>query len=162
MLLIGGTEVILPSDLEIRLVRSFAAPRRLVFEAYTTPALIRRWLLGPPGWEMPVCEVDLRVGGRYRYVWRHPDGQEMGLTGTFREIVPPERIASTEVFDQDWTGGEALGTVELSETAGRTTLTMTIRYGSQEVRDTVLKTGMAEGVEAGFARLDTVLAEAVG
>ena len=83
-------------DREIVMTRSFNATRILVFEAFTKPELVRQWLLGPPGWSMPVCEIDLRVGGHYRYVWRHENGNEMGMGGVFREIVVPERLVSTE------------------------------------------------------------------
>src|SRR5271167_1955115 len=96
-------KVTTPSDREIAMTRVFHAPRRLVFDAWTKPELVKQWLLGPPGWTMPVCEIDLRVGGTYRYVWRRDsDGSEMGMGGIFREIVPHERIVSTEVFDQAW------------------------------------------------------------
>src|SRR6058998_2613091 len=88
-------------DRELVMTRAFAAPRRMVFDAFTKPELVRRWLLGPPGWSMPVCEIDLRVGGSYRYVWKHDrTGEEMGMGGVFREIVRPERLVATERFDQ--------------------------------------------------------------
>lgn len=147
-----------PSEREVVITRVFEAPRSLVFDAYTKPELVRRWLLGPPGWTMPVCEIDLRVGGKFRYVWRGPDGTSMGMGGTYREIVRPERLASTELFDQDWTGGETQGTVVLTEQGGRTTVTQTILYSSEQARDGALSTGMTEGMEAGFERLDALLA----
>src|SRR5215210_6281000 len=107
----GTLKVTTPTDREIVMARDFAAPRQLVFEALTTPRLLERWLLGPPGWSMVVCEVDLTVGGKYRYVWRHDrDRTEMGMGGVYREIVPPERIVQTESFDQSWYPGEALST----------------------------------------------------
>ena len=140
------------------LTRVFAAPRRLVFDAWTKPELVRRWLLGPPGWTMPVCEIDLRVGGAYRFVWRGPDGTEMGMGGVHREITVPERIVTTQLFDQDWTGGETVGTLVLVERDGMTTVTNTVLYASREARDAALKTGMADGVAAGYARLDELLA----
>jgi uncharacterized protein YndB with AHSA1/START domain len=141
------------------MTRSFAAPRALVFEALTKPEFIRRWLLGPPGWTMPVCEIDLRVGGRYRYLWRHePDGAEMGMGGVYREVVPPERIVATEKFDQSWYPGEALDTTVLSEKAGRTTITMTVLYESVAAREVVLKSPMEQGVAMGYDRLEEVLA----
>src|SRR5450755_4616251 len=115
-----------PSDREIQVARDFDAPRQLVFDAFTKPELVRRWLLGPPGWSMPVCEIDLRVGGKYRYVWRHDKGHEMGMGGVFREIVPPERIVSTEKFDEAWYPGEAVGTVVLTEANGKTTVTHSV------------------------------------
>lgn len=111
-----------------------------------------------PGWSMAVCEVDLRVGGAYRYVWRGPSGAEMGMGGVFREIQPPARIVTTEAFDQKWYEGECAGTVTFDEQGGKTTITMRLRYDSQAVRDSVLKSPMAEGVAAGFETLANVLA----
>jgi len=143
----------------IVMTRSFAAPRPLVFDALSKPEFVRRWLLGPPGWTMPVCDIDFRVGGRYRYVWRHePDGSEMGMGGVFREIAVPSRIVATEKFDQSWYPGEANDSYDLVERAGRTTVTLTVVYGSVEVRDTVLKSPMEQGVAMGFDRLEEVLA----
>src|SRR5882724_7531596 len=107
----GTLQVTLPSDNEIAMTRVFAAPRRLVFDAMTKPELLKRWFYGPPGWSLAVCEVDLRVGGRYRHVWRGPDGTEMGISGVHREIVVPKRIVATEKFDQSWYPGEAVGTI---------------------------------------------------
>jgi uncharacterized protein YndB with AHSA1/START domain len=145
-------------DREIVMTRVFNAPRALVFDAHTKPELVRRWLLGPPGWTMPVCEIDLRVGGKYRYVWRGPDGAEMGMGGVHREIVVPERIVCTQLFDQDWTGGEALGTVVLAESGGKTTLTNVVRYSTPEARDGALKTPMEQGVAASYDSLESLLA----
>jgi uncharacterized protein YndB with AHSA1/START domain len=145
-------------DREIIITRHFSAPRRLVFEAWTKPELLKRWLLGPPGWSFAVCESDLRVGGRYRFVWRNSEGGEMGMGGEYREVVPPERVVNTQLFDQDWTGGEAVGTLVLTEDNGKTTSTNTILYSSREARDGAACTGMAEGMEAGYARLDEILA----
>jgi uncharacterized protein YndB with AHSA1/START domain len=153
----GKLIVTTPTDREIVMTRVFDAPRNLVFEAFTKPDLVKRWMLGPDGWSMPVCEIDLRVGGKYRYVWRHTDGREMGMGGVYREIVPPERIDSTELFDEDWTGGEVLGTLLLTEQAGKTTLTQTLLYPSKEARDNVLKSGMERGVAVSYDRLDEVL-----
>jgi len=147
-----------PTDREIVMTRAFDAPRRLVWEAMTTPKLLQRWLLGPPGWTMPVCVIDLKVGGRFRYVWRNSDGREMGMGGVYRELVTPERIVHTELFDEDWTGGETLVTTVLTEQAGRTTLMLTVQYASRAVRDAVLKTPMEQGVAASYDRLDEVLA----
>src|ERR1700726_4677232 len=136
-----------PGEREIALTRAFAAPRPLVFEAFTRPELLRRWLLGPGGWSMPVCEIDLRVGGAYRYVWRNDsNGREMGLGGVYREIVVPERVIATEKFDQAWYQGEAVGTLVLIEQGGKTTVTQTMLYDSPETRNTVLKSGMEKGV----------------
>ena len=106
---------------------------------------------------MPVCEIDLRVGGSYRYVWRHAKGQEMGMGGVFREISPPERIVSTEKFDEAWYPGEAVGTVIFTEQNRRTTLTQTVLYQSAEAREAVLKSPMESGVAAGYNRLEELL-----
>lgn len=154
---VGQLKVTTRGDREIVMTRSFDAPRKLVFDAFTKPELIRQWLLGPPGWSMPVCEVDLRVGGKYRYMWRHTNGNQMGMGGMYREIVPPERIVATEKFDESWYPGEAVGTVELVEKAGRTTLTQTILYESREARDGVMKSPMESGVAAGYNRLEQLL-----
>src|SRR5262249_54348419 len=119
-----------------------------------------QWLLGPPGWTMPVCEIDLRVGGSFRYVWRNQDGREMGMRGVYREIKPPELLVGTEQFDDPWYKGEALGTHVLVEKDGKTTLTLTVLYESKEVRDGVLKSGMERGVEASYDRLAELVAPA--
>lgn len=151
--------ITLPSDREILITRKVNAPARLVFDCYTQPALVRRWLLGPPGWTMPVCEIDLRVGGKYRYVWRNEDGREMAMGGVHREIEPPHRIVSSALFDEDWTGGETTETLVLREQGGVTTIENTILYASKEARDGALQSGMTEGMEAGYARLDEVARE---
>jgi uncharacterized protein YndB with AHSA1/START domain len=155
----GKLKVEARGEREVLISRTFNAPRDLVFEAHTKPALVRRWLLGPGDWTMPVCEIDLRVGGRYRYVWRHADGREMGMGGVYREIVAPERIITTEMFDEDWTGGEAVTTLTLTENAGRTLANSVVVYSSRAARDAVLKTPMADGMEAGYVRLDELLAQ---
>ena len=154
----GTLNVTTPSDREIRMMRSFDAPRRLVFDAYTKPELLKRWLGVFGGWSLAVCEVDLKVGGTYRYVWRGPDGAEMGMRGVYREIVVPERIVATESFDEAWYPGEAVGTVTFVEERGRTTLTTTMRYDSKEIRDAVLESPMKDGVTASYDQLDQVLA----
>jgi uncharacterized protein YndB with AHSA1/START domain len=148
-----------PSDREVRMTRVFDAPRRAVFKALTDPALVKRWLLGPPGWWMPVCEVDARVGGAYRYVWQRDDdsSRTMGMGGVYREIVPNEKIVATEKFDEAWYPGEAIATSVLTETDGKTTLTTTVLYASKEARDMVLKSGMERGVAASYDRLAELL-----
>ena len=145
-------------DRELLITRAFNAPRASVFRALTTPALVKRWLLGPGGWTMPVCEIDLTPGGAFRYVWRR-DREEMGVSGTFREIVPPERIVHTEVFNDDWTGGGSLVTTMLDEMNGRTTMSMTIRYASQESRAIALASGMLVGMSATYDRLAALMAD---
>src|SRR5437899_12087082 len=155
----GTLQLTAPGEREIVMTRVLDAPRKLVFDAFTKPELVRRWLLGRPGWSRPVCEIDLRVGGKYRYVWRHDrEGTEMGMGGVYREIVTPERIVNTERFDEAWYPGEAVDTLVLVERGGRTTLTLTLRYESREARDAVLKSGMESGVTASYDRLADLLA----
>jgi uncharacterized protein YndB with AHSA1/START domain len=155
----GALKITSSGDRELVMTRVFDAPRTLVFDAHTKPDLVRQWLLGPPGWSMPVCEMDVRVGGKYRWVWRHDrDGTEMGMGGVYREIVQPERLVATERFDEAWYPGEGLNTLVLVEQGGRTTLTQTMRYESREARDAVLKSGMEQGVAASYDRLADLLA----
>jgi uncharacterized protein YndB with AHSA1/START domain len=154
----GTLTVTTPSDREIAMTRVFDAPRHLVWDAMTKPDLVKRWLGVHNGWTLHVCEIDLRVGGAYRYVWHGPNGEVMGMAGVYREILRPERIVSTEKFDQAWYQGDAEGTLILVEHNGRTTLTLTVAYESREVRDGVLKSPMKEGVAAGYDALDGVLA----
>ena len=157
----GNLKLTTRGDREIVITRAFDAPRKLVFEAFTKPELVKQWLLGPDGWSMPVCEIDLKVGGKYRYVWRRDkDGTEMGMGGVYREIVAPERIVATEKFDQSWYPGEAVGTSVLTEQGGKTTLTQTILYESREARNGVLKSGMEKGVVASYDRLAKLLEKA--
>jgi uncharacterized protein YndB with AHSA1/START domain len=148
-----------PSDREILVERDFDAPRALVFDAFTRPDLVRRWLLGPDGWTMPVCEIDLRVGGVYRYVWRKEStGAEMGMGGTFREILPPQKLVITEKFDDAWYPGEAINTTTFEERSGITTVRLVVAYESREARDIASRSGMERGMVAGFDRLEQVLA----
>lgn len=143
---------------EIAIARRFAASRALVFRAWTEPAIVRRWLTGPPGWAMPVCEIDLKVGGALRYVWRHDDGREMGMSGSFLEIAPAVRLVHSELFDEDWTGGEARVTTNFAEAGGGTTVQITVLYASTEARDAAARSGMEEGITASYDRLDDILA----
>jgi uncharacterized protein YndB with AHSA1/START domain len=153
-------QVTTPGDREIVLTRVFDAPRHLVFDAMTRPELLKRWLTGPPGWSMTACETDPRPGGTYRYRWSGPDGQDMGMSGVFREVVPPERIVNTERFEFgcEPQAGEQVGTAVLVEQGGRTTLTITALYPSREARDGTIASGMARGVAAGYDRLAALLA----
>ncbi len=155
---VGALKVMARGEREIVMTRVFDAPGDLLFDALTKPELVRRWLLGPPGWTMPVCEIDLKVGGAYRYLWRNESGTEMGVRGLFREIRPPERLVHTERFDEAWYPGEAVLTTALVEQSGKTTLTVTILYESREARDAVLKSPMESGVAASYDRLAEMLA----
>src|SRR5258707_10391544 len=138
----GTLKVATPSDREVVMTRVFDAPRRLVFDAFTKPELLKRWF-GPRGWSLVVCEVDLRVGGGFRFVMRGPDGRDMGMRGVYREIVAPERSVHMESFD-DYPG-ESQVTGVFTEQGGKTTLTVTVLYESQVVRDAVIKSGMERG-----------------
>jgi uncharacterized protein YndB with AHSA1/START domain len=153
---IGLLEITTPSDREIAMTRVFDAPARLVFDAWTKPELIKRWLGVRAGWTMEVCEVDLKVGGKYRFVWRSPD-MTMGMGGVYREVVPPVRLVSTEKFDEAWYEGEALDTIVLVEQDGKTTVTTTVRFVSRDVRDAVIKSGMASGVAESYDKLQELL-----
>lgn len=150
------TTVTTPTDREIVLRRVFDAPRRLVFAAWTEPHLLRRWY-GARGWHLVECEVDLRVGGRWRFVSRGPGGERMGQSGVYREIVAPGRLVCTEMFDDQSYPGETLISHVFDEDAGRTTLTTTLRYASREGRDTVLRYPMARGVGESYDRLADLL-----
>ena len=151
----GKLRVTLPSACEILVTRDLRAPRQLVFDAHTKPEMVKRWLYGPEGWSMPLCEIDLRAGGRYRYRWRsQADGVEFGLGGRFLEIVPGEKIVSTEAFEGELNQGEAINTLTLTERNGVTTVSLLMRYPSEEIRDRAIKSGMNEGIEMGYARLD--------
>jgi uncharacterized protein YndB with AHSA1/START domain len=154
---IGQMTLSVVSDREIVVTRSFNAPRKLVFDAYTRAEHVSRWLGVFGNWTMPVCEIDLRVGGSYRYVWRGADGRTMGLGGTFREIVPPERVVATERFDEAWYPGEAVDTAIFTENAGKTTLTLSVVYDSKEALEAALKTPMEQGMATGFDTLAEVL-----
>lgn len=145
-------------DRELVMTRAFDAPRALVWDAMTKPELLKRWLGVHNGWTLAVCEIDLRVGGAYRYVWRGPDGMEMGMGGVYREIVEPERIVSTEKFDQSWYPGDAVGTLVLTEQDRRTTMTTTMLYDSRDARDEVLRSPMESGLVAGYNALEALLA----
>ena len=158
-------QVTLPSDREVQVTRSFNAARPLVYRAYTEPALVQRWLLGPPGWSMPVCEMDVRVGGRYRWRWRSDkDASEFGFAGTFREVQPPSRLVHTETYDPGTLGdvhppNEALVTVTFAEYGGLTTVTTLIDFGSKEARDAAVATGMTDGMEQSYQLLDQLFSE---
>ncbi len=150
--------ITLPSDREIRITRSFKATADLVFDCWTIPALIRRWL-GPADWEFVTCEFDPRVGGRWRFVTKGPNGFEMGSSGEVLEISRPEWIKMTELYDMDWTGGQTIVTNTIAEHDGVTTSVVTVLYSSKEARDGARATPMAEGMEMGFKRLDVLLTD---
>jgi uncharacterized protein YndB with AHSA1/START domain len=153
----GKLQITTPSDRELAMIRSFDAPRSLLWDAWTKPELLKRWLGVRGGWTFAVCEVDLKVGGKYRYVWRGPSGAEMGMGGVFREVLKPERLVATEKFDESWYEGDAVDTTTFVERSGKTTVMTTVRYASKAVRDAVLKSPMEKGVAESYDKLDEVL-----
>jgi len=158
MLFNPNMKLTLPSDREIVITRMFDAPREKVFEAMSKPEFLKRWLLGPPGWEMTVCENDLRVGGAFRHVWRQNDGTEMSMYGVYREVVPPERVSRSEsfTFGCESQAGEQIATIVLAELGKQTAMTLTVLYPSKEARDGTIASGMERGIAASYARLDEI------
>jgi uncharacterized protein YndB with AHSA1/START domain len=152
----GKLKLTTKGDREIVMVREFDAPRALVYEAMTTPEFLKQWFHGP-GWDLVACEIEMKVGGKYRYVWRR-GGTEMGMSGVLTEVDAPKRWAATEKFDQAWYPGDAQSSIELTEKGGKTTLTQTVTYASKEARDIVLKSPMEMGASAGYDRLEAFLA----
>jgi uncharacterized protein YndB with AHSA1/START domain len=151
-------EVTTVSDQEIRMTRLFDAPRQLVFEAMTRPEHVKRWWgqLGE-GYSVPVCEIDLRVGGAWRFVNRHPRG-EAAFYGEYREITPPDRLVFTEIYEP-FPESVSVVTAEFVDEGGKTRFTATVRYSSLEVRDMVISTGMARGAGISYDRLEDLVGE---
>jgi len=167
--LIDKAQVSLPSDTEVRVTRDFKAPRTLVWQAHTEPKLIKRWMLGPPGWSMPVCEMDVRPGGKYRWRWKSDEnGAEFGFFGQFREVDAPARMVHEENYDPGDVGGAmdtsqpAIIITAFVEKNGVTSLQMIMKFPSKEIRDAAVSTGMTDGMEQGYERLDKLFAEEVG
>lgn len=158
-------QVTSPSDREVRVTRTFNAPRQLVWDAHTKPELVRKWQ-GYPGWDMPVCEMDVRVGGTYRWQWKsQEDGKQFGFFGTFTEVNAPSKIVHEQYFDPGDIGGTmptgdpCIVSVELSEQSGVTTLVCNLMFASKEARDGAVATGMTDGMEFSYTRLDDVFAK---
>jgi uncharacterized protein YndB with AHSA1/START domain len=152
-------KVTTPTDREIVMTRLFNAPRELVFDAFTKPEIVKRWLLAPEGWSLAVCEIDLRVGGTFRYVWRNgADEQEFVVSGVYTEITRPARVVHTEHFDDPACPGESLETWTFDERDGVTTFTMSLLYDSTEACKRALESGMDQGTAACYDRLATLLA----
>lgn len=151
-----ATTLEMPSDTEVVMTHVVDAPRDRVYEAYANPTHLSHWMLGPEGWTMPVCEMDLRPGGAWHYVWRRQDGTEMSMQGVYREVVPPERLVNTENWGGDWP--ETVNTVTFAEVDGKTRITTRITYPTREARDAAVATGMKEGASVSFNRLATYLA----
>lgn len=154
-----------PNEREIVVTRVFAAPADLIFKCHTVPEYVQAWMLGPDGWHMPVCDIDLKVGGGYHFVWRENAGEnQFGARGQYREIKAPEFIVNTERMygfpgADDGPDGEALCTLSLVEANGQTTLTSTMRFANAMVRDGALASGMAEGMNQSFDRMERFISE---
>lgn len=149
------TTFTMPSDREIVAVRVVDAPRQLVWDMHTKPEHVSQWMLGPDGWTMPVCEIDLRPGGKWYFVWRRGDGTQFGMTGEYREVAAPERLVNTEAWGADWP--ETLNTTVFTEKDGKTTITCTVLCDSKEARDRAIGTGMNDGWSKSYERLDDYL-----
>jgi len=161
-------EASLPSDTEVLVRRSFDAPVDLVWRAYMEPELLRRWCTGPPGWSMPVCEMEMRVGGKYRWRWRDDtSGQEFGFTGEVLEVVTRSKLVHTQLYDPGDTDFGSMGsepsiiTVLFDETNGITNVATTLRFASKSDRDAAMCTGMSDGMEMSYQSLDGLLAGSI-
>ncbi|HEX6598590.1 MAG TPA: SRPBCC family protein [Gemmatimonadaceae bacterium] len=157
-------EVTSPSDREVRVTRRFNAPRQLVWDAHTKPELVARWQ-GYDGWDMPVCDMDVRVGGKYRWQWKNrEDGTQFGFFGTFSEVDAPSRLTHAQYFDPGNLGGDmpvdepCIVSLELNERDGVTTLVCNLAFASKEARDGAVSTGMTDGMEYSYTRLDDLCA----
>ena len=151
----GKTAYSTPSDREIAATRTFDAPRKLVWQAHTDPRHIPHWMTGLEGYTMPVCEIDLRPGGSWHFVWRNPDATTMEMHDVYKEVTPVERLVNTESWGGEWP--ETINTLVLTEKGGKTTLVSTVRYPSKEAREVALKTGMKEGWAGAYDNLDEYL-----
>ena len=159
-------QVTLPSDREVRVTRQFNAPRQLVYDAHTKPELIRKWL-GYADWDMPVCEMDVRVGGKYRWQWKNKEsGKQFGFFGPFTEVDAPARLAHDQYFDPGDIGGSMPSgdpcevSLDLKEQNGVTTLVCNMKFASKEARDGAVATGMTDGMEFSYTRLDEMASAA--
>jgi uncharacterized protein YndB with AHSA1/START domain len=166
---IDKAQVTLPGDTQVRVTRDFRAPRHLVWQAHTDPKLVRRWMLGPPGWSMPVCEMDVRTGGAYLWRWRSREsGKMFGFHGDYREVDMPAKILHAEYYDPGDLGGAmdtsqpAIVDTRFTEQDGITSLVMVMEFASKEIRDAAVSTGMTDGMEMGYERLDKLFAEQQG
>ncbi len=164
-----NAQVSLPGDTEVRVTRDFKAPRTLVWQAHTEPKLVKRWMRGPPGWSMPMCEMDVQVGGKYRWRWRSDEsGQEFGFHGTFKEVDAPAKLIHDQHYDPGGVGGEMDASepanirTSFSEKKGVTTLETVMKFASTEIRDAALLTGMTDGMEQSYQLLETLFAEEQG
>lgn len=155
----GKLDIVGVGDRQIVMTRGFAAPPSLVFDALVMPSLLLQWMHGPAGWRMVDCDFDATEGGRYRYVWRGPNGQSMTAKGVVRQIIRPTRLVTVELFDDNWTGGEVTAVFELTADGAGTLITNTATYPSRADRDAALASGMERGVDASYTHLDRLLTD---
>jgi uncharacterized protein YndB with AHSA1/START domain len=155
----GTATVELPTDEQILITREFDAPKHLVFKAYTTPELVKRWWSGQKG-EVTIAEIDLRVGGKWRWVMVASEGFEVAFHGEYQEIVPDERLVSTEIYEIPDQGDSppTINTATFTETDGRTTLTVLVECPSKELRDTIIDSGMESGMQESYDALERLAA----
>ena len=153
----NSMKLVTEGDRHVVVTRRFAAPPEAVYRAHTEPAIIQKWILGPDGWTMPVCEIDLRPGGSWSYVWRNPQGREFGATGTYREVDPPKRMVQVT---KSQSGEEQTNTTTFTEENGRTTVTVSMLFGSKQTRDQGMPYAKM-GLEGSYASLDAYLASQV-
>lgn len=151
----GTTSYETPNETEVVITRVVDASRDLAFDAWTNPLHLPHWMTGPEGWTMPVCEIDLRAGGRWRFGWRKTGGEELVMEGTYRAVDRPERVVFTERWGPAWP--ETLNTLVFTERGDHTVITLTIAYPSKPARDAALATGMKDGSDRSYARLDALL-----
>ena len=148
--------VTLPGDCEMRMTRLFAASRSRVFDHYTQSEWLKRWL-GPEGWDFVICDNDPVAGGRYRWLWRNPQGHELGMHGEYLTVARPAEILRTEIFEQDPGRTETIGWLLLAEAEGGTLVTTSVLFSTREARDTALASGMETSIASSFDRLDLLL-----
>ncbi|MCO6509713.1 MAG: SRPBCC domain-containing protein [Aridibacter famidurans] len=153
-------EVLTPADTELVMTRLFDATPELVFDALTRPEYIKQWMLGPEGWSMTACDFDVRVGGRFRLVWRDEEGNEWVVGGEYTEIDPPGLIVHTEYFNDDEASGGSVETDTIVSEGEKTRLTMTMVYPSKEICQQMIESGMAEGNRVCFDRMEEIFGEA--
>ena len=155
----GKLDIVAVGERQIVMTRGFAARPALVFDALVVPSLLLQWLHGPAGWRLVECDFDATEGGRYRYLWRGPNGASMAAKGVVRQIIRPTRLVTVEIFDDNWTGGEVTAATELTVDGAGTLLTNTGTYPSRADRDAALASGMEHGVDASYTHLDHLLTD---
>jgi uncharacterized protein YndB with AHSA1/START domain len=153
----GATTFTTPSDTQVVCTRTFNAPRDRVFDAWVNPKIVPQWMTGPDGWTMPVCEIDLRPGGQWHFVWKMDDGKEMAMTGQYKEIARPSRLVNTEAWGGDW--AESTNTLVLTDDAGKTKTVCTVDYPTKKDRDRAVATGMFGGWAQSYDKLEQLLSK---